>query len=176
MKRKILRGVAIFAMVGMLICTFCACANAKNKKAVATSGEYEIPFEQLRFLTMTYKAELDARYGDGNAENGTIWDDTETAEKHRAELEELVWGTVRENYAILQACAAYKIGREAFEGKEIEAAVDEQIAALIEEYPSKNDYLFTFLPFLLYLGFLPIMSMNHTSFGSAKEMDSPEEA
>lgn len=140
MKRKILRAVAIFAMVGMLICTFCACANAKNKKAVATSGEYEIPFEQLRFLTMTYKAELDARYGDGNAENGTIWDDTETAEKHRAELEELVWGTVRENYAILQACAAYKIGRDAFEGKEIEAAVDEQIAALIEEYPSKNDY------------------------------------
>lgn len=140
MKRKILRAAAIFAVCAMLICSFCACANAKNRKAVATSGEYEIPYEQLRFVTMTYKMEMDARYGDGNDENGTIWDDAETAEEHRAELEELVWGTIRENYAVLQACAVQKIGREAFEGKEIKAAVDEQIDALISEYASKKDY------------------------------------
>lgn len=140
MKRKILRAAAIFAVCAMLICSFCACANAKNRKAVATSGEYEIPYEQLRFVTMTYKMEMDARYGDGNDENGTIWDDAETAEAHRAELEELVWGTIRENYAVLQACSAKKIGREAFEGKEIKAAVDEQIDALIAEYASKKDY------------------------------------
>ena len=97
MKRKILRAAAIFAVCALLICSFCACANAKNRKAVATSGEYEIPYEQLRFVTMTYKMELDARYGDGNDENGTIWDDAETAEEHRAELEELGWSTFREN-------------------------------------------------------------------------------
>ena len=140
MKRKFLRAVALLGVLGMLMCSFCACANAKNKKAVATSGEYEIPYEQLRFLTMTYKMELDARYGDGNSENGTIWDDAATAQEHSAELEELVWSTMRENYAILQACASYKIGRDAFEGKEIKKAVDEQIAALIAEYPSKSIY------------------------------------
>ncbi len=133
--------MATFLMLcSMLVCTFAACANAKNKKTVATSGEYEIPYEQLRFVTMVYKAELDARYGDGNDDNGTIWDDVNTAEAHRAELEELVWQTIGENYAILQACATYKIGREAFEGKEIKQAVDEQIANLIAEYPSKSDY------------------------------------
>ncbi len=138
MKRKFLRAVALFAMLGMLLCSICACANAQNKKAVATSGEYEIPYEQLRFVTMTYKMELDALYGDGNDENGTIWDDAETAEEHRAELEELVWDTIAENYAVLQACAAHKIGRDAFEGKEIKKAVDQQIDDLIAEYPSKR--------------------------------------
>lgn len=140
MKRKILRAAAIFLVLSMLLCSICACANAKNKKAVATSGEYEIPYEQLRFVTMTYRAELDARYGDGNDENGTIWDDANLAEAHRAELEELVWGTIRENYAILQACSAYKIGKDAFEGKEIEQAVDEQMESLIAEYYSKSDF------------------------------------
>lgn len=140
MKRKILRAAALLMAFGMFICTFCACANTKNKKPVATSGEYEIPFEQLRFVTMTYKMELDARYGDGNDENGTIWDDATTAEEHRAELEELVWGTIRENYAVLQACAAYGIGRKVFDGKEIKKTVDQKIDELIAEYASKKDY------------------------------------
>lgn len=140
MKQKILRTMAILLMCGLLIGTFCACANAKNKKVIATSGEYEIPYEQLRFITMTYKIELDAKYGDGNDENGTIWDDAANAEKYRAELEELVWGTMRENYALLQACADHGVGRNAFEGKEIKAAVDEKIDELLGEYPSKKAY------------------------------------
>lgn len=140
MKRKILRAAALFTMLTMLLCGVCACANAKNKKAVATSGEYEIPYEQLRFVTMTYKAELDAIYGDGNDENGTIWDDATTAEEHRAELEELVWKTIREDYAILQACAARGIGSEIFEGKEIKKTVDQMIADEIAQFSSKSEY------------------------------------
>lgn len=140
MKTKILRAVTLFIVCTMLICSFCACANAKNKKPIGKSGEYEIPYEQLRFVTMTYKAELDARYGDGNDENGTIWDDAATAEKHRAELEELVWGTIREDYAILQACAAYGIGRDVFEGKEIKKIVDQMIDDEIDQFASKREY------------------------------------
>ena len=140
MKRKFLRVAALLTVCTMLVCCFAACANTKNKKTVATVGEYEIPYEQLRFVTMTYKAELEALYGDGNAENGTIWDDAATAEKYRAELEELVWDNIRYNYAILQVCANRNIGKEIFEGKEIAATVDEQIDALIAEYASKKDY------------------------------------
>lgn len=140
MKKKILRALAVLLLCGMLIGSFCACANAKNKKVIATSGEYEIPYEQLRFVTMTYKMELDGKYGDGNDENGTIWDDPTTAEKHRAELEELVWNTLSENYALLAACAAHGIGRDAFEGKEIKKAVDENMKALLAEYPSKKAF------------------------------------
>ncbi|MBE6699659.1 MAG: hypothetical protein E7584_05430 [Ruminococcaceae bacterium] len=140
MKIKILRSAALLMVCAMLVCSFLSCANAKNKKAVATSGEYEIPYEQLRFVTMTYKAELDARYGDGNAENGTIWDDVATAEQYRAELEELVWGTIREDYAILQACAARGIGRKAFEGKDIKKTVDQMIDDEIAQFSSKSEY------------------------------------
>lgn len=140
MKKKILRALSVLLLCGMLIGSFCACANAKNKKVIATSGEYEIPYEQLRFITMTYKQELDAKYGDGNAENGTIWDDPTTAEEHRAELEELVWNTLRENYALLAACAAHGIGRDAFEGKEIKKAVDASMKELLAEYPSKKAF------------------------------------
>lgn len=140
MKKNFLRAVACLVLCTMFVCSFCACANAKNKKAVAKSGDYEIPYEQLRFVTMTYKAELDARYGDGNAENGTIWDDAATAEKYRAELEELVWGTIREDYAILQACAARGIGRDVFEGKEIKKTVDEMVDEEIAQFASKREY------------------------------------
>lgn len=124
----------------LLFCNLVACANSKNKKAVATVGEYEVPYEQLRFVTMTYKAELDARYGDGNAENGTIWDDTATAEKYRTELEKLVWDTIREDYAILQACAAHGIGRKVFEGKDIKKTVDQIIDDEIAQFASKREY------------------------------------
>ena len=132
--------VVLALIVGIILYACVFSENAKNEKTVATMGEYQIPYEQLRFVTMTYKAELDARYGDGNAENGTIWDDAATAEEHRAELEELVWDTIRDNYAVLEVCANRNIGRDVFESKEITAAVDEQIEALIAEYDSKRDY------------------------------------
>ena len=140
MKKKLLHAAAILLLCTLFICTFDACANAKNKKVIGTSGEYEIPYEQLRFITMTYKMDLDAKYGDGNEENGTIWDDPTTAEQYRAELEKLVWGTMKENYALLAACANYHIGRDAFEGKEIKKAVDQSMKEVLAEYATKRDY------------------------------------
>lgn len=140
MKKKIMRAAALILLCGVLVCTLGACANAKNKKVVATSGEYEIPYEQLRFVTMTYKMDLDDKYGDGNDENGTIWDDPSTAEKYRAELEKLVWNTIKENYALLHACALQGVGRDVFEGKEIEKAIDANMTELLAEYTSKREY------------------------------------
>ena len=140
MKRKIWSAIAFLLLCGILLCSFCACANAQNKKPIGTVGEYEIPYEQLRFVTMTYKVELDALYGDGNDENGTIWDDAATAEEHRAELEELVWETIKENYSVLQACDAYGIKKNVFDSSEVDTAVDQKIAELIAAYASKKEY------------------------------------
>ena len=140
MNKKMMRAAAALLLCAMLVCTFGACANAKNKKVIGTSGEYEILYEQLRFITMTYKVDLDGKYGDGNDENGSIWDDPATAEKYRAELEALVWNTIKENYALLAACASYGIGRDAFEGKEIEEAVDQAMAEVLAEYSNKRAY------------------------------------
>lgn len=131
---------AVALIVGVILYAFIFSEDAKNKKTIGTFGEYKIPYEQLRFATMTYKAELDARYGDGNAENGTIWDDAATAEKYRAELEELVWGTIREEYAILQACNTYGIGKKVFDGDEIEDAVDLMIEQEIAQFASRSEF------------------------------------
>ena len=131
---------AVALIVGVILYAFIFSEDAKNKKTIGTFGEYKIPYEQLRFVTMTYKAELDARYGDGNAENGTIWDDAATAEKYRAELEELVWGTIREEYAILQACNTYGIGKKVFDGDEIEDAVDLIIEQEIAQFASRSEF------------------------------------
>lgn len=140
MKRKLMRTLAILLTCGMLMASFCACANAKNKKSIGTCGEYEIPYEQLRFVTMTYKMDLDERYGDGDDTNGTIWDDPVTAEKYRAELETLVWNTMRENYALLQACSEHGIGRDMLESKEIKKICKDNLNALMAEYASKKEF------------------------------------
>ena len=132
--------VVLAGIIGILLYAFVFSDSAKNKKVVATVGEYEIPYEQLRFVTMTYKAELDALYGDGNDKNGTIWDDAATAEKYRAELEEFVWNTIREDYAILGACSSHGIGRKVFEGKEIEKTVDKLMDDEIAQFASKSEY------------------------------------
>ena len=141
MKQKIWRAVALFLVCGMLLGTACACADRKNKRTIGKMGEYNIPYEQLRFITMTYKAELDLRYGDGDDSNGTIWDDAATAEQYRAELEGLVWDTMRKDYSVLKACAEYGIGKKTFEGKTVQKAIDADMTDFIDEYASKEECL-----------------------------------
>ena len=55
-------------------------------------------YEELRFVTLFYKDSLEGKYGKG------IWDDPATAEKYRAELEELVMENLNENYVVLSTC------------------------------------------------------------------------
>lgn len=183
MKRKLLCAAALLVLCCALICTLGACANAKNKKVVATCGEYDIPYEQLRFITMTYKMDLEDRYGDDDDTNGTIWDDPTTAEKYRAELEELVWNTMRENYALLQACAERDIGKDVFEGKEIKKAVDQKLKELLSEYPTKQEYkadlkerYATENLFRFYFAMDEMKYMLHTSMKKNGEFFTDEEA
>ncbi len=70
----------------------------QDKKVVALCNGFEIPYEELRFLTMLYKGEMEYEYGEG------IWDDPATAEQYRAELEKRVWDNLPENYVILSTC------------------------------------------------------------------------
>ena len=49
---------------------------AADRKTVATCNGYDIPYEELRFVTLFYKDSLEGKYGTG------IWDDPTTAEEH----------------------------------------------------------------------------------------------
>ncbi len=127
---------------------------AADRKTVAVCNGYDIPYEELRFVTMYYKGYLADIHG------GRIWEDAATAETYREELEELVNRNLSQNYLVLSACRALGIDTDS---KEIDEYVDEQMQALEEdlgsdkaykEFLSENAMSEHYLRFTLSIGFL----------------------
>ncbi len=102
-----------------------------DRKTVATCNGYEIPYEELRFVTLFYKDSLEGKYGKG------IWDDPATAEKYRAELEELVMENLNENYVVLSTCENLGIPTKS---SDMDDYVDSQMAELRNSFESKKEY------------------------------------
>lgn len=99
---------------------------AADRKTVATCNGFDIPYEELRFLSDLYKKSLEFSYGEG------IWDDPATAEQYRPELESLIMENLNENYLILSACKELSIDPNSKEKKEY---VNKEMAKLL-----KNDF------------------------------------
>ena len=104
---------------------------AAERKTVATCNGYDIPYEELYFVTMLYKDEMEDTYGKG------IWDDPATAEKYRAELEALVADNLNENYVILSACRNLGIKTE---GADIDKYVDAEMKKLRDACSSDKEF------------------------------------
>ena len=131
---------AILACICIAL-SLAGCAANENERVIGTCGTYDVLYEELRFVTMTYKKILDETYGDGNAENGTIWDDPVLAQRHLPELEEKVMQMLEQNYRVLIACAAHGIGRDVLESAEIQAEVDRQVKSAEESFSSRDAFL-----------------------------------
>ena len=136
-KRLIIVLAVILAAV-MILATVLVASNwkeyqqlAANRKVVATCNGYDIPYEELRFITMFYKDSLEGKYGKG------IWDNPETAEKYRAELEELVHDNLNQNYMVLSTCRYLGIKTE---GQEVDEYVKGQIKELKAAFSSTKEY------------------------------------
>ena len=99
---------------------------AFERKTVATCNGFEIPYEELRFVTKLYKDSLAYSYGED------IWDDPTTAEQYRKELETLVMDNLNQNYLILSTCRYLSINTES---AEVEKYVDQQMKDMLA-----NDY------------------------------------
>lgn len=104
---------------------------AADRKTVAICNGYEIPYEELRFVTLFYKDMLKDKYGEN------IWDDPVTSEKYRAELEELVKENLNENYVVLSTCRNLGIPTK---GSEIDEYVDGQMKELRDSFDSRKEY------------------------------------
>jgi foldase protein PrsA len=102
-----------------------------DRKTVATCNGYDIPYEELRFVTLFYKDMLADKYG------ADIWTDPAKAEEHRAELESLVKENLNENYVVMTTCDSLSIPTE---GKEVDKYVDDQMKLLREEIGSSKEY------------------------------------
>ena len=122
----------------LLIPSLTACKSKwdkEGKKTIGTCGEYDVLFEELRFVTLYYKDSFAATYGED------IWDTPESAEKYREELEKTVWDMMLNNYAVLAACAQYRITKRDMESDAIQKAVDKEISQAIEDAGGKEAFL-----------------------------------
>ena len=116
--------VCVIAIIIGVIAIFNVVENAKNTKTVGECGEFEIPYDELRFVTLYFREELKALYGE------EIWDDPVSAEKYRDELEQSVISYFNESYAILTICKSYNIIDP--ESEEVKDYVAKTVSSMIE--------------------------------------------
>ena len=136
MKRIISLFVAVI-MTLSAIALLPSCSDKKDLEVVGKVGEYEVYYEELRWLTMQFKDRLSETYGED------IWDTSESAEKYRAELESAVYSSIVSNYAILTLCDELSANGEKFidiNGEQETAIIDQYIDETIEEFGSRAAY------------------------------------
>ena len=115
---------ALALMLLLCLSALVGCTSAKTKqerRVIGTCAGYDVRYEELRYLTLTYKDLFEETYGEG------IWEDPVTAEKYRVELEETVWDLLLNNYAVLATCDQYLPKKNAIEDEAITEAVDGMI-------------------------------------------------
>lgn len=140
---------AVMALVLLMLCLV-GCGDKikpvesteQEMRVVGKCDEYDIYYEELRFVTATYKKTLEQKYGEG------IWDDPGTAEKYRAELESLVLENLKANYAILTGCKNLFID---INSKDIDEYVQEQIELLVNQSEDEGGFGGDFDAYLAWL-------------------------
>ncbi len=140
-KKKIITAVIVAVLAVALVAGVVAAVAVANweeykqyaadRKTVATCNGFEIPYEELYFVTMFYKDALADTYGEG------IWDDPAIAEQYRAELETLVAENLNQNYVVLSACRNLGIKTE---GSDIDKYVDKEMEKLRKSFESNKEY------------------------------------
>lgn len=136
-KMKRLRGAvaAVLALCCLLACVGCAYepieSTEEQARAVGKIGDYFIRYEELRYLTMTFKRQFEQTYGEG------IWESSDTAEQYRAELEAAVMSALTHDAAVQTLCRESGFG---IEDADITSAAREYIAKFVDELGSMRKY------------------------------------
>lgn len=120
-------------------CLFACSSNKKNLRAVGTVGNYDVCYEELRWLTLQYKDLLASTYGKD------IWKNSDTAEQYREELYDAVYKSIVSNYAILSLCDddILKLNGEKtvdINSTEVQDIVQQYVDQTISEAGSKSAY------------------------------------
>lgn len=100
-------------------------------KVVGECADREVYYDELRYLTLLYREELDAKYGAY---------DTLSAEKkveYESELEGVVKEEIKRNYVILALCEQYGVETNSSEASKY---VKEALEDLVDELESRDKY------------------------------------
>ena len=137
MKNKILKSSLCCALC-LLIFILAGCSKDNPMKSteedlrvVGSVGEFDVLYEELRFLALTYKASLVDTYG------ADIFNDPQAADKYESEMREYIYQNITANYAILKMCR--EVGIEADE-QAFSDAVEREIESIIDSLGGKKSY------------------------------------
>ena len=102
--KKIISFVAAVLLLSVLLSLFgCGGAGtlikidptAEEARVIGTIGNYDILYDELRYITLTYKDQLKNKYGEN------IFDSEESAAPYKDELASLVYSSITANYGVL---------------------------------------------------------------------------
>ena len=134
MKTKIISFVSLLLVAVMLLCS-CSDEIARTDeeaRIVATCGDYEIYYDEVRYLTVRYKADLEAMYGD------YIFQSDELGADYEALLRELVTEALLETYATLTVCESADV---CIDDSATEDEVNEYVEETITMLGDKDAYV-----------------------------------
>lgn len=136
--KRIVRNICVFLLTAVLLVSAASCGSVAEIKStkeeatvVATCGEHEVRFEELRYIVLTCKEEMKARYGE------EIFADAQSAALYEDELWERVSYYLCQSYSVLDACLERGIKPTSGAVKrEVREYVDETVEILggIDEY------------------------------------------
>lgn len=100
--------------------------KSTDEEAAVVGGicGFDVKYEELRYITLLYRDEAESKYGK--------YEDLDSAGKaeFEAELKELVFKNIENNYVVLSLCGSLDIDTES---RDIEKYVQDQIEEIVEE-------------------------------------------
>jgi hypothetical protein len=106
-------------------------STEEELRVVGTINGYDVCFDEYRYVVLSCKDIMAARYGE------SIWDDEASAASYEGELKEMVAKMITANYAIFSLCAENGY-TDPLTNKEAVKAVNMQIEELLSMYAYYN--------------------------------------
>ena len=106
-------------------------STEEEARVVGTVSGFEVRYEELRYITLSNRADLDNKYG----KYDTLSDDDKAI--YEAELEALVLEDVKSNYAVLALCQQYGVDADS---RDADKYVKNSVADFIDEIGGKAKY------------------------------------
>jgi len=125
-------------ILALLMCVT-SCSNGiksseENARVVGECGGYDVKYEELRFLTLTCKAELAKKYGeDIFSQTSSEW-----VGDYRGELESMVKEQICQNYASI---ITFNENRIKTSDSETKRYVEQYVSSIMDSFESEKEYL-----------------------------------
>ena len=141
MNFKTLKRISLALAILICLSSILASCGAKPIKSteeeaavIGNIGKYEVKYEELRFLTLTCKAELAAKYGD----DVFLPESSEYIGDYKKELEEMVSEQICQNYAAAKTFKNNKINVNDSKSKQY---AQEYASSVMAQFDSEEEYL-----------------------------------